>query len=259
MISSVYKHIRRGIILKIRNELNTELFRQKTENIERAERFPAPQELETITSGDISRLNEVIFSGGLTLCSRKRILSQNELKNVKYHFVTAAAAIADACIADGLGPDEAYTIADIYCRKADKAEKCERVHTLFEQLCSDYTVRMGEIRKNNVISIHIRKCIDYIYGHLNADLSVRALAEYTGLSTSYLSRLFSRETDSTLKAFVTAARTDTAQNLLRYSELTGADIAVSLGYCSQSAFIYAFRRETGMTPQQYRQSHMSVK
>ena len=46
---------------------------------------------------------------------------------------------------------------------------------------------------------------------------------------------------------------DTAQNLLKYSNLSYLDISVSLGFSSQSSFIYAFRRITGTTPKKYRE------
>ncbi|MFG6337829.1 MAG: hypothetical protein K1W31_05175 [Lachnospiraceae bacterium] len=42
---------------------------------------------------------------------------------------------------------------------------------------------------------------------------------------------------------------DTAQNLLKYSDLSCSEIAASLGYCSRSAFTYAFRQFTGTPPE----------
>ena len=43
-----------------------------------------------------------------------------------------------------------------------------------------------------------------------------------------------------------------SSNLLKYSDLSCSEIATSLGYCSRSAFTYAFRQFTGTTPGKYR-------
>ena len=153
----------------------------------------------------------------------------------------------------GLGHDEAYMIADIYSRKSDRAASCADLQVLLEDMCTDYAKRICEIKKDNIMSIHIRKCIDHIYEDLNADLSARGLAELTGLNESYLQKLFKKETGQTVKAYVTAAKMDTAQNLLRYSDLGCSEISASLGYSSQSAFTYAFRKFTGITPKRYRE------
>ncbi|MDE6945286.1 MAG: helix-turn-helix transcriptional regulator, partial [Lachnospiraceae bacterium] len=75
------------------------------------------------------------------------------------------------------------------------------------------------------------------------------------LNVSYLSKLFKQETGQTIKSYVTAARMDTAQNLLKYSDLSYFEISAALGYSSQSAFTYAFRKFTGMTPGKYREKN----
>ena len=122
-------------------------------------------------------------------------------------------------------------------------------------MCLDFTERMQEIRKDAVISLHIRKCIDHIYENLGADLSVKALAKVTELKPAYLSRLFRQETGVPLKRFVKEARVDTAQNLLRYSELPYSVISTSLGFSTQSVFIAVFKEITGMTPKVYREKY----
>ena len=119
--------------------------------------------------------------------------------------------------------------------------------------------RIQEIRKDTIVSVHIRKCINYIYEDFNADLSIKGLANLTGLNETYLAKLFKKETGQTVKNYVTSAKIDTAQNLLKYSDLSIAIIAASLGYSSQSAFTYAFRRFTGMAPKKYRKMNYVVK
>ena len=132
------------------------------------------------------------------------------------------------------------------CKNLDSVDR------LYGEMCLDFAERICEIRKESVISLHIRKCIDYIYENLGSNLSVKLLAEITGLNPAYLSRLFAKETGISLKQFIKEAKIDTAQNLLKYSDLTYLEISVALGFSSQSAFISVFKQITGITPKVYR-------
>ncbi|MDE7247409.1 MAG: helix-turn-helix transcriptional regulator [Lachnospiraceae bacterium] len=238
--------------MKIRRELNRQLYRQKAYGYEKRPYYFDEPVFNAILNGDIEKLKILISSGSVTLSAGMRILSKNHIKNMKYHFMIMATCLAESGLDGGLGHDEAYMIADIYSQKADRAAGCDDLQMLLEDMCLDYTKRIREIKKDDVISIHIRKCIEHIYEDLSADLSTKALADLTNLNASYLSKLFKQETGRTIKAYVTAAKMDTAQNLLKYSDLSCSEIATSLGYCSQSAFTYAFRQFTGTTPKKYR-------
>lgn len=238
--------------MKIRRELNRTLYRQKAYGFEnKPSRFDEAV-LNAILGGETETIKLLISSGTVSLSAGMRSLTKDALRNEKYHFMIMTALLAEACRNGGLSHDEAYAIADIYSQKADRISVCEDLQSLWEDLCLDFAERIRESRKEDVTSLPIRKCIAHIYEDLSADLSTKGLADFTKLNPSYLSKLFKRETGETIKSYVTAAKMDTAQNLLRYSDLSCSEIAASLGYCSQSAFTYAFRRFTGTTPKQYR-------
>lgn len=238
--------------MKIRTELNRQLYRQKAYGYEKRPYYFEDTVLDAILGGDIENLQQLTASGMVVLSSGMRTLSENPLRDRKYHFMIIATFLAEICMDDGLSHDEAYMMADIYSRKADSATDRDDLQRLLEDMCLDYAGRIREIKKENIISVHIRKCIEHIYEDLSADLSAKGLADLTNLNVSYLCKLFKQETGQTIKAYVTAAKMDTAQNLLKYSDLSCSEIATSLGYCSQSAFTYAFRQFTGTTPGKYR-------
>lgn len=238
--------------MKIRTELNRQLYRQKAYGYEKKPYYFEDTVIDAILGGDVENLQRLTASGMVVLSSGMRTLSENLLRDRKYHFMITATFLAEICMDDGLSHDEAYMIADIYSRKADSAVSCNDLQRLLEDMCLDYAGRIREIKKENIISVPVRKCIEHIYEDLSADLSTKGLADLTNLNVSYLCKLFKRETGQTIKAYVTAAKMDTAQNLLKYSDLSCSEIATSLGYCSQSAFTYAFRQFTGTTPGKYR-------
>ncbi len=119
----------------------------------------------------------------------------------------------------------------------------------------DFAGRMRELKKQNVISLHIRKCIDYIYDNLHKKLTVKAAAEYLKIDPTYLSKLFAKETGVYFKDFVTGARVSAAKNMLLYSDFSTSDISLSPGFSSRSAFISVFKKATEKTPNRFRNQY----
>lgn len=217
-------------------------------------RAPYDPELEfyaVIRSGDIKRTKELckqplIEKEGLGM------LSKNYVQNMKYHFVITTAMVARFCIEGGMELSEAYGISDYYIQKADSMTDAKAVSDLHPVMCLDYAKRMQSLKKEKICSKPIASCIDYIYEHLHTRITIAALAEHVSLSENYLSRLFKKETGSTVSQYIMTQKLKTAQNMLIYSDYTATQIAMTLAFPSQSYFTEQFRKKTGMTPIQYR-------
>ena len=242
-------------MMQIRKELNLLLYEQKMDGNVLPHYADEYVRYAAIQQGNTEMAAMLADNGTLQLQENRRHLSENTLWNACYHFVIEATTLARVCMENGLSHDEAYTISDIYIRRLDRITTTDEVDRLYRQMCIDYAARMREIRKESAISHHVRKCVDYIYENLGGDLSIKVLATVTGLNSSYLSRLFSKEIGCPIKQFILEAKIDTAQNLLKYSELSYSKIAFSLGFSSQSAFIAVFKKLSSMTPREYREYH----
>jgi AraC family transcriptional regulator len=93
-----------------------------------------------------------------------------------------------------------------------------------------------------------RRVIDYIEAHLGDELGLADLAQLAGMSTHHFAHCFKASVGMPPHRYVRQCRLDTAARLLTSSSLPIADIALSLGFPSQSHFTQAFRQHTGMTP-----------
>ena len=51
---------------------------------------------------------------------------------------------------------------------------------------------------------------------------------------------------------------EAAQNMLKFSDYTYAEISAILAFSSQSHFIRVFRKQTGYTPKEYRNKFFSI-
>ena len=115
-----------------------------------------------------------------------------------------------------------------------------------------YTKEMAALDKATVYSKPITLCIDYIYNHLHETILVDTLAKLVELNRSYLSTLFKKETKMTISAYILSKRIEAAQNMLRFSDYTYAEISATLAFSSQSHFNRVFRSQTGYTPKEFR-------
>ncbi|MES2172341.1 MAG: helix-turn-helix transcriptional regulator [Pseudomonadota bacterium] len=86
--------------------------------------------------------------------------------------------------------------------------------------------------------------------------SVADLATECGLSTRHFFRQFRAATGQTLTHYVTDRKIDRARQLLRQGPVAIKIVAWECGFDSAAAFSAAFRKATGVTPGQFRESMM---
>lgn len=99
--------------------------------------------------------------------------------------------------------------------------------------------------------------VAWIAGHLDADLTVPALAERAAVSERQLARLFRDGLGETPAAFVERLRLAAARDALAGTQTAVEEVGRMVGYRSGDAFARAFARACGASPRQYRQERMS--
>ena len=100
-------------------------------------------------------------------------------------------------------------------------------------------------------SRQLQQTVDFIDAHIGADLSVAALAAQLGMSPYTFARLFKAKVEASPHAFVLSRRVQRAELLLG-GTMSLSEIALTVGFASQSHFTEAFRRRTGRTPSKAR-------
>ncbi len=73
-----------------------------------------------------------------------------------------------------------------------------------------------------------------------------------GADYSFISHLFSSEEGITIEKFTILQKIEKAKELLSYGELTISEIAFKMGYSSVAHLSSQFKKETGMTPGQFK-------
>ncbi|MBV8885412.1 MAG: helix-turn-helix transcriptional regulator [Chroococcidiopsidaceae cyanobacterium CP_BM_RX_35] len=98
----------------------------------------------------------------------------------------------------------------------------------------------------------LQQAIDYIHTHLDRDLSLVEIADVINISPTYFASLFKRAIGISPHQYVIQQRVERAKVMLTKTDLAIADIALQVGFSSQSHLTQQFKRFTGMTPKQVR-------
>jgi len=104
--------------------------------------------------------------------------------------------------------------------------------------------------------------VELIHYMNNVDSIVRKseyLVEKTGLSYSYLSRIFSSQEHITLEKFIILNKIERIKELIDQEELTLSEIAFRMDYNSVQYLSSQFKQSTGLTVSEYRESDRSSK
>ncbi|MDO4623556.1 MAG: AraC family transcriptional regulator [Eubacteriales bacterium] len=205
-----------------------------------------------VKAGDMEYINKNCESGAFLDLSGTGVLSKDRLTNIKYHFVVTTAMLTRYCIEGGMEPEQAYRLSDFYILKLDKCSSVREVGELHNAMARDFTGRMITLKKEPVLSKPVVQCLDYIYAHYQERITIQTLADHTGLSANYLSRVFKQNLGISVSDYIREKKIEKATHLLRYSDLSIVDIAYYLSFSSQSHFIQAFESFTGLTPKKYR-------
>ena len=86
------------------------------------------------------------------------------------------------------------------------------------------------------------------------NLMLQDAADEVHLSQSHFSTVFAQETGLTFTQYLTALRIGKAKELLETTEMRSSQIATEVGYNDPHYFSYLFKKNTGMTPGEYRKN-----
>jgi len=101
----------------------------------------------------------------------------------------------------------------------------------------------------------LRLVQEYIHAHLDQPLGLADLAALVHFSTPHFLRMFKQSTGQAPHQYVLAQRLERARAYLHTSRLSMTEIALHLGFRTQSHCTMPFRRLTGLAPTAYRQVH----
>jgi AraC family transcriptional regulator len=99
----------------------------------------------------------------------------------------------------------------------------------------------------------LMRAVDYVQAHLAEPVSLADLAAAAGLTRMYFAAQFRRATGLRPHEYLLRCRIERAQEMLVGTSLSVVDIALSVGFQTQSHFATVFKRFTGQSPYAWQQ------
>jgi AraC family transcriptional regulator len=103
----------------------------------------------------------------------------------------------------------------------------------------------------------MRRLVDFIDENLDRDLSLQSMAAEAEISPLYLPHAFKVAVGHSPHQYVLQRRIQKARSLLTSTDSPIADIALAVGFSSQSHLSNWFRRLVGVSPASYRRQSIS--
>ncbi|MUL35761.1 helix-turn-helix domain-containing protein [Gloeocapsopsis dulcis] len=142
--------------------------------------------------------------------------------------------------------------AELTANRLDRLYAESMANALAVHVLRRYSIAKPIIRfySNGLPNHKLQQAIDYIQAHLAEDISLKAIATELGMSQYYFARLFKQSTGYSPYQYLIKCRIERAQELLTQTQQI-ANVALQVGFASQSQFGRHFKRLTGVTPKQF--------
>lgn len=106
----------------------------------------------------------------------------------------------------------------------------------------------------------VAKAQEYVHNnYADEQLSLDCICAFLGVSNSYFSTVFKKETGHSFISYLTDYRMDQAAALLIGTTEKSYRIANKVGYTDPNYFSYVFKRRFGVSPSKYRTEHTESK
>lgn len=155
---------------------------------------------------------------------------------------------------------------DLECRDVLSEKLCGQgdfpLYTNTEEMQSaalDALTRVLKERDRKSLSRYselIRKACAFAEANFaDPNITLGDAARHVHLSVNHFCTVFSQETGTTFIEYLTRLRLLRAKELLENTDLRSSDIAQQAGYSDPHYFSYLFRKNTGLSPRDYRSAH----
>ncbi|WP_409341714.1 response regulator [Paenibacillus sp. MBLB4367] len=131
----------------------------------------------------------------------------------------------------------------------------DRLIDYVRELLTDHYTRSIPVSAPGSQNATFLKIVAYVDTHFREDISLQSVSDQLDLNLSYVSQLFRKEGADTFLQYLTKKRIAYACELLADSSTPIQEVAEQAGYLDYFHFAKTFKKSTGQTATQYRETY----
>jgi YesN/AraC family two-component response regulator len=155
--------------------------------------------------------------------------------------------------------EKCYDAVEVFGQNLDfydiiaKFETQEEINEWIKDI-TDIVVTYLKEKRDVKVNRAIIRVQEFIRNNYNNDLTLKMASDFVGLSESHLSNIFTKKTGQTFTDYLTSVRIEKAKELLETTNLKVYEVGVSIGYANVEHFSRVFKKFTGLSPNNYKNS-----
>lgn len=178
--------------------------------------------------------------------------TMNTMRTMRNIFIVSMSLCSRAAIRGGMDYMRALNASNEYMNHIERLFSYPDIENELFNMMFYYADEVAKVHAIPLNSPLIRRVSNYVQIHLNEKITAGEIAESLDISPSYLCHHFHDQTGQKLTDYIISTKIREARRLLQYSEFTLKEISSQLGFSSQQYFQNVFKKETGMTPNEFR-------
>ena len=204
--------------------------------------------LDKVATGDIEQVFTLYSEHIRPLFSSH---SSSDFIDDQFNAIIINTLLSRRVINASVDADYAFRLFHQYVTAIKEASTLNELTLILEDMINKYTNSVLHIDSISHVGV-IKKASKYVHNHLSEAIRLQEVADYIGLSPNYFSSLFKKEMNLAFADYVNHIRIKESQYLLKTTDQSILDIALSVGFNNQNYFTTIFKKVTGITPKQYR-------
>lgn len=180
------------------------------------------------------------------------ITGDNAIRQLKNNIIISTTLCTRAAIDGGLEYATAYELSDHFIQLAEQTNNPDILYELSYNICYTFAEKVAQAQTPTSTDERLQKAVQYIQENTNQHITVGDVAKYTGFSKSYFSAYFKENLGFTVSDFILRCKLEEGRRLLQFTNKPISTISTFLCFSSQSHFQTAFKKQFGMTPNEYR-------
>ncbi|WP_434639933.1 response regulator [Thermoanaerobacterium thermosaccharolyticum] len=132
-----------------------------------------------------------------------------------------------------------------------RTNEFESLKKIFSRFVSNIILKLHKNRERYYTGL-IAKAIEFVNENYDKDIKLYDVAKMLNISYHYFSKTFKEETKCNFVDYITQVRINKAKEFLSKDSMSIKEVCFKVGYSDPNYFSRIFRKETGMTPTEYK-------